>query len=151
MLKSKRKIIILALVAFFITLPLFTEARGLVPCGGYTDSGSREPACTVVDIFYLIARVTNWLIALSGVYAVFQIIGAGFWIVLAQGNEEKIAQKKEALLDAVIGMILVLMAFLFINTAVNGLLRSKCTVDLRDPLTYITIDQNYHDCRQPTK
>lgn len=145
---TKQKILAIVFFSFLLWAPVLVEARGLVPCGGYKADGTREAPCTVVDMFYLVARVTNWLIMMAGVYATFQIIGAGFWLTTTQGNEEAITKRKEAIMQAVIGMILVLMAFLFVNTAVNGLLRSKCKVDLRSPLTYLSIDPNYNDCRK---
>ena len=117
-----------------------TQARGLVPCGGYTDSGKAEPACKFSDIFVIIARVTNWLIAVAGLYAVFQIIVGAFWLVVSQGNEEAISAKKKHITTAIIGMVLAFMAFMLINTVVNFILASQTpgkTVDLTKPLCYL--------------
>src|SRR5258708_36717042 len=147
MLKPKRKTIFLLLccicLLFVVLHPHSVSARGLVPCGGYNADGSAEPRCQVGDIFILIARLTNWLIAMAGVYAAYLIIGAGFWLTVSQGEEEKISQHKKALSNAIVGFVLVLMAFMFVNTVVNYIfLRniSGCKIDLTSPLTYLTID-----------
>jgi hypothetical protein len=148
--KQNLKIISLALFISFFTLfgPQFAAARGLVPCGGYEDDAGtvREPDCTIGLIFIMAARVTNWLIGLAGVFAVYQIIAAGFWLAISQGNEETISQKKKALSNAVIGFVMALMAFMFVNTIVNYLLlrapAKECRLDLTDPLTYLRVEDN---------
>ncbi len=145
---TKQKIFTILFFSFLLWAPVIVDARGLVTCGGYNADGTREAPCTVVDMFYLVARVTNWLISMAGVYAVFKIIGAGFWLTTTQGNDEAITKYKSQMMEAILGMILVLMAFMFVNTTVNGLLRSKCPIDLRSPLTYLSIDPNYNDCRK---
>ena len=130
---------------FFSATPLVSQAAGLVPCGGPT-----EKPCTVEDAFVLIARTTNWLIAMAGIYAVYKIIDHGFWLVTSMGNEESITAHKGGLTDAVVGFVLVLIAFMIINTVVNVLLtrdialknNQNCRLDLTNPLNYLTINQN---------
>ncbi len=146
----KQKLFILFLAFSIITLPFFASARGLVPCGGYTDTGERERPCNVEDIFVLIARTTNWLIAVAGIYAVYKLIFSGWNLIVSMGNEESITKNKGAISNAVVGLVLVLMAYMFINTIVNFMLtRDKATVtnpecrfDLGNPLNYLQIDPN---------
>lgn len=129
-----------------LAVPFGASARGLVPCGGYNKDGTREPVCDVKFTFTLVARATNWLIAMAGVLAVYEIARAALWLVISMGNEESITQNKSALSNAVVGFVLVLMAFLFVNTVVNFLLtrslvsdNPSCKLDLTDPLNYLTI------------
>lgn len=131
----KQKIFLIVALVAFTLFPFVSLGAGLVPCGGPSDPGP----CTVQDFFFMVARVVNWLIMMAGVYATYVIIGAAFWMIVAGGDEEKITQKKQALSNAVVGLTLAMMAFLFINTAVNWLLKSKCAIDLRNPLTYLVI------------
>ena len=141
---SKQKIaqILIALVLVFSFTPIAVQARGLVPCGGYQDDAGtkREPPCTVLDFFVLVATVTNWLISLAGVYAVYQIIFAGFGLVYSTGNEENITKYKNAMFQAVFGFVFVMAAFILINTAVNYILlggdKSKM-IDLTKPACYL--------------
>jgi hypothetical protein len=132
--KQKAFKIIIFSSLFLLAVPFFVHARGLVPCGGYN-----ENPCTVTDIFYLLARVSNWLIMIAGVFAVQRIGLAGFWLVVSAGNEETISTNKKALSHAVVGLVFALLAFLFVNTGVNFLLRSRCKLDLRNPLTYLSV------------
>lgn len=132
---KKQKIILILVVLGLLVFPLVqVHAAGLVPCGG-----DGESPCTVTDFFVAVARVTNFLIAMAGVFAVFQIIGAGFWMVVSQGNEETITAKKSQITTAVVGFVFVLMAYIFVNTAMNLILMSKCKIDLKDPLNYLRI------------
>jgi amino acid transporter len=141
-LKQKKLLLITVLLtAVFFSVPFYSHARGLVPCGGYKDDGTREAPCNVCDVFSIIALVTNWLIAAAGIYAVFQIVNAGFWLVTTMGEEEKITKYKNALTSAVVGFVLVMIAFIIVNTAVNYLLLNgnakNLLVDLRNPFDYL--------------
>lgn len=145
----KSKVLIFSLLLLLI--PFFVSAAGLVPCGGPTES-----PCTVKDVFIIAARVTNTLIALAGIYAVYEIISAGFWLVTTMGNEEAITKNRKRIFQAIVGMVMVMFAYMFVNTAVNFLLLEsagqkikledgtevKCTLNLQDPLNYLVIHYN---------
>ncbi len=151
---SLKKQIFILLASLVLVAPVTAQARGLVPCGGYKDNGSLERPCNIEDIFILIARATNFLIAMAGVVAVYYIVAGGFWLIVSTGNEEDISKRKSQISSAVVGFVLVLMAFMFVNTVVNFLLSrsivtdpkgqgkatTACKFDLTSPLTYLTID-----------
>jgi len=144
-------VILSVTMLFSIATPFFASARGLVPCGGYLDAAGtqREPPCTFLDLFALAAIVTNFLVSMAGVYAVYKIIDGGFGLIISTGNEEKITAKKGEITDAIVGLVLVFMAYMIINTVVNALLTRSiattttpsCGLNLRDPKTYLRIDQ----------
>src|SRR6266446_2070661 len=121
---KQKTIVFLSVILLCFSLPALAEARGLVPCGGYADDlgQQREKPCRVEDIFALIGRVTNWLLSVVGLFAVYNIIASGFYLAISDGDEEKITQKKKALSNSVVGFVLALMAFMFVNTVVNYLL-----------------------------
>lgn len=154
-LKQKKLVfVVLFLVTLFfsVSAPFLASARGLVPCGGYLDAAGtqRERPCGFLDIFALVAIVTNFLVAMAGVYAVYKIIESGFWLIVSAGNEENITKHRGGLTDAITGFVLVLMAYMLINTVVNVLLTRDlvttknltCVLDLRNPQTYLLINQN---------
>lgn len=145
MLKPKHYILVL-LPLLLLAVPFLAEAKGLVPCGGVN-----EDPCDVQDIFILIARVTNFLIALAGMYAVYVILGAAFWMVVSNGNTEAMATQRKTITNAIVGFVFAMMGYLFINTAVNLILLSKCKVDLRNPLMYVIVTDpdNYQGCKKP--
>ena len=135
-----------------LAAPFAVNAAGIVPCGG----PAPESPCTLKDVFVIIARATNMLVALAGIYAVFQIVSAGFWLTTTMGNEEKITQNKKWLTNAIVGFVMTMFAYMFINTAVNYLLleaakNKACKLDLQDPLNYLVIhsDPTKHaECRK---
>jgi len=134
----KKQIKIAILVLALTSAPFFANAAGLVPCGG-TGTGPDAHPCTVLDAFYGVARVTNWLIMMAGVYAVYQFVNAGFWLVASSGDEEKITKYRKSLQSTIVGFFVVVAAYMFMNTAVNILLMSKCKINFASPLTYITL------------
>lgn len=121
-------------------------SKGLVPCGrgsaitadGYA-GGRPDDSCTVRDIFYLFIKVTNYLIFMAGFFATFQIVRASFGMVISQGNPEHTKKDKNAFIYSVIGLCFAFMAFLLVNTVINGILGLKDGTDiLSNPVEYIT-------------
>ena len=133
----------LVFVVALLALPHFAHAAGLVPCGG-TGPTDNHP-CGITDMVYMVARVTNWLILMAGIYAVFQMVNAGFWLVTTAGNEESVAKWRKSLTNTVVGFFIVMGAYMFMNTAVNMILHSKCKIDFANPLMYVTI-QDPNSC-----
>jgi len=141
----KQKLAIIFISLSILSVPMLAQARGLVPCGGYLDDAGtqREPPCDVRYMFILIATVTNWLISTAGIYAVYQIVGGGFFLVITMGNEENIAKHKKTITNAVIGFVFVMIAFIIVNTALNGILLGiskpddPMRIDFTQPLCYL--------------
>ena len=132
---KKQKIIIALLSLTLLLAPAVSMGRGLVPCGGYKADGSLEPVCTVNDFFALAAKLIGFLIAVSGIYAVFWIVVNGIRMVLSQGNEEALSKAKGGLTNAVIGFFIVIISFAIVNTLVKYVF--QVPVDLTNPQCYI--------------
>lgn len=138
--KQKQNLKILGIICL-LTLPSLAGARGLVPCGG-----EGEEPCNIVHVFAIIARVTNWLIMVAGIYASYVIIFGGFNLVTSMGNEESITKNKKQITNGVLGFVFTLMAFMFVYTALNLLLRgaggsdaNKCNIDLTNPISFLKV------------
>lgn len=87
-----------------------SSGGGLVPCG----NDSAHP-CTVGDIFRLIALLTNYLITGAGVFAIVFLVIAGVNMVTSVGNPEKLKSAKNHLTYAIIGLVLVLTAYIIVR------------------------------------
>ena len=135
-LKQKKVIfVVLIFLAMFVFAPALVRSAGLVPCGG-----DGEERCTVVHAFYLIARVTNWLLRVAGLFAVGQIIRTSWGFATAQGDEEAITTGKKSFTNIILGLCITMVAFMVINTIVNLLLLQgvkKCRVDLTKSWEYV--------------
>jgi hypothetical protein len=124
---SKKFIIILVLtVVAFDLFPLAAQAFQLVPCG--MTVSSQHPAtspetapCTFQHLVILLVRMINYLITMAAVVAMYYVLLAGFNLVTAMGNEEKIKKNKEGVAQAVVGFAIILLAFVFVNLLINGL------------------------------
>jgi hypothetical protein len=115
---------------------------GIVNCGnkGNVEDKNVSDACTVEDIFKFMGRLAAILIALAGVVAVFFIVKSGLQMVLAAGDVGAITKARKGLTNAVIGFVLVMIAFLTVNTILKGSLSLglKNGADiLVNPLQYI--------------
>ncbi|HYF05578.1 MAG TPA: pilin [Patescibacteria group bacterium] len=105
-----------------VSTSIITEVakNGLVPCGNPGQS-----KCTIMHIFFLFGRVTNWLIAVAGIFATLQIVRAGFGYAFANGSQEAITAATKGLTQAVVGLVLCLIAYAIVSTILLGLLGIK--------------------------
>ncbi len=130
MLKSKNKIIASIVCTVLAFIPLAASAAGLVPCGG-----DGEHPCSVEDMFTLAAKLISFLLAMSGVYAVFWMVVSAVNMTLSAGNGEAYGKAKTGMTNAIIGFIIVLLAFAIVNTLVNNVFQAH--VNLTNPRCYV--------------
>lgn len=115
----------LAVAAILVgfAIPVFAHAQdpdpsgktGLVPCGSYAN----DP-CEVSDLFDLVIIVTNFMIGMAGIIAVFVIMFAGYSLVVAAGNIEAVTASKKLLVNGVIGFFFIMAAFVITNFLIFG-------------------------------
>lgn len=100
---------------FFVTLflPLLTYGAGLVPCGGPGETPCDDNICFAGA---LIDNVADWFVALAGIFVIFLIIRGGLQMVLSMGSVTAKADARRGISTAVFGYILVLMAWMLVDT-----------------------------------
>jgi len=106
------------LLAFVVTLlPVFVGAQGsetgLVPCDGAD--------CGTDDAIKLANNVIEFLIKMLGVIAVIALVYTGFKMVVSAGNESEWGKAKGMFTNIVIGIIIILSAFLVVDIILEGL------------------------------
>lgn len=89
--------------------------------GTFGDETGLGDADTDTNLRGKIANIINIVLSFLGVIAVIMIITAGYQWMMAGGNEEKVKEAKTRLKNAIIGLALVLLAFIIINYAVGAL------------------------------
>ncbi len=128
-IRGKYKVICVAvLVVFFILLPLaFSYAlTANIPCPpGIACPGTSGTGINSVNDF--IATVINWLIGISfGIAVLFLIIG-GFRYIVSGGDVESAEAAKNTIINAIIGIIIIILSYVIINAVVNLLTRPSGT------------------------
>lgn len=77
----------------------------------------RDPRIAAVELLRL-------LISFIGIIAVIFVIYAGFLWMTAAGSEDKVSRAKSTLKNAIIGLIIILSAFLIVSFVINRMNRS---------------------------
>lgn len=118
-----------------------TDAKGFIQCGnGTVQDGKISDACTIGDLFKTAIYITNFLIAFAGLIAVGAIVFGGFSMVVSAGNTTGLTAARKRLTNGIIGFVIVMIAFLLVNTLLNGPLNIGVrdgTSIFKDPLKYI--------------
>ena len=101
-----KKVISIASLAL-LALPLVASAATsytIENIGGSIGLGTADLKSTVVNVI-------QWVLGILALVAVIMIIIGGFQWMTAAGNEEKIEKAKKVISAAVIGLIIVLLAW----------------------------------------
>lgn len=81
------------------------------------------------DLRTIIARIVKAFMTLLGTVAVLLIIYAGFLWMTAGGNEEQVTKAKKLILNATIGLIIILSAYAISAFVIDSMYRASGTVD----------------------
>ncbi|MBI3231918.1 MAG: hypothetical protein HYZ51_02465 [Candidatus Doudnabacteria bacterium] len=87
--------------------------RLLFPIGGI--SGSQ----TLTGPTGLIYRIVSLLLFVAGALAVVFVIIGGYQYITSAGNEEQSEKGKKTLLNAIIGIVVIVLSYVIINVVVN--------------------------------
>lgn len=111
------------LIYLIVFLAIFIPSLGLAN-GGACDPGPILPKCTCTgncglnDFVVLIANLYKWAVGLVAVVAVFFLIMAGWTLLTAAGNQDKITEGKKSVTTTIVGLLLVLGSWVFTSTIV---------------------------------
>ena len=85
---------------------------------GYGEDVSKElslPSAIEPDVRVTIIRIINYILSFLAIIGVIMIIIGGLTWATAGGNEEKVGKAKKTILSAVIGLAVVLLAWVIVN------------------------------------
>ena len=88
----------------------------IIQCGN-----AGEHCCDVTEFFILINRIINWFLSISGSIAAITFSIAGIKILFNPSKPEQISEGWAMFRKTVIGMIIVLCAWLVVHTVVSAL------------------------------
>jgi len=104
----KRPTLFLLLGILFLIPPAIAAAQGLVPCNG--------PECQACDLVSLADNILDFLVMISAFIAAIMFAVAGLKLATSAGNESKVSQAKEGMTSIIIGFIILLAAWLIVDT-----------------------------------
>ncbi len=114
-------IIVFLVVSFLFLIPAQTQA-GLVPCGASQDDTDTEDVfedqpCQFCHIFVLINNIISFILTrLVPIAAGLMLIIGGFYFLIAGADPGKISQARSIITAVVIGIVVVFVAWVFLNT-----------------------------------
>lgn len=98
-----------------------TGCGGTTPTNGTITIGPPYNATGPQNINELIANITNWVLGIAGAIAVLFIILAGLRYITAHGDSKQTEAAKTALRNAIIGLVIVVLAFFIVQLIVTVL------------------------------
>ena len=109
----KKKFLLLFILSL-VLLPQVTNAVSFFSPASTLGLGTADLQDTVIAII-------QWVLGLIGLVAVVLILYGGFTWMTAGGNEEKVEKAKKIITGAVIGLVIVLIAWAIVIFALNVL------------------------------
>lgn len=113
------KATILTLFFVIIITPVFSEAAGLIPCGG---TGEKE--CDFDGLTELAKNIIDWIVKISVPISAAVFAVAGFKYMTSAVVDQK-AEAKNMMKKVLIGLAFILGAWIIIGTIVKALLNPE--------------------------
>jgi len=107
--------VLLAVTMLFAPLFVTAQLNSHFNCDSST--GLNCTAGTSVNT--LIRTVINWLLGISFAVAVLFLIIGGFWYITSAGNEETAEKGKGTAINAIIGIVIIILSYVIINVVSN--------------------------------
>jgi len=116
--KIQNMLIVIFLVSLFLVpVRVLAICQGpLVPCGGEGNP------CQFCHIFVLINNILNFILTcLTPIIASLILVIGGFYLLTAGPSPEKVSQAKSIITAAVIGIVIIFVAWVFLNTFLDAI------------------------------
>jgi hypothetical protein len=112
-------ILTICLSLALVAAPLLAGAQFQLPDSGGTGlNGGLTGESTLTGLIF---RIINIALAIAGLIAVLFLIIGGFRYITSAGNEESAGQAKKMILNAVIGVIVIILSFVVVRVVSNTL------------------------------
>lgn len=118
-LKTVGLVIVVAFVLAGLAAPAYAQ---IIPCGFNPVNWKPLPNCTLNFLFVMFVRIFYWLLGMAAIVAFLFVVYGGVRMLWASyvgdfGNpEQEVANAKKTIGGALIGLIIILTAWLVVNT-----------------------------------
>jgi len=116
-------------LAFLLTPMFLVHSAGLISCGGYDVSGTVDQ-CHFGDIFETINNIIRGLILIAIPFAALLLSYAGYLYLTSAGDGGKVKKAHEIFKNVGVGLVIMLSAWLIINTILSALVKSEVYSDV---------------------
>ena len=125
---KNKKLLVFIILIFIFALPIFNVCAQTAGSAGskygLTNTAQVAELTETGEVSRpqdIVAKIVGYILAMLGVVFLVQIIFAGYGWMLAGGNEEKIKKAKDKITNSVIGLAIVLLAYI-VSSAIFDLL-----------------------------
>ena len=80
-----------------------------------------NPLGSVTDLTTLIKNAIGWMLSLVGILALGALVWGGVVYITSLGNDAYIKQAKTIIFWAIVGLVIVILAFVILNTVAGFL------------------------------
>ena len=87
--------------------------------GGICDKWNGLNCNDVKDINLLILTVINWVLSITLALDVLFMIFGGFLYITSAGNEDRATKGKNTIINAIIGLVIIILAYFLANVVAN--------------------------------
>ena len=77
----------------------------------------------------LATNLARWILSVMGWLAMIIFIWSGFGLIISLGNAERVATNKKAIIGAVLGIIIIVGAWTFVNLVLLGFVGDESTTN----------------------
>lgn len=118
---SRRLLVGLFLVFAAITLFGITPTLAQNPDVGIEYAENLDLQGGGLDVRVVLAKIVQVLLGFLGIIAVIYVMYAGWLWMTSEGSEDKVIKAKKTLVNAVIGVIIILSAFMIVTWIINSM------------------------------
>ena len=94
----------------------------IVQCGGWLDDGvTRQPACTLCNLFEMISRIINLVIIYGFVIGGMMLVVGGIMMYFRGSSPRMLTGAKSMVKNVIIGIIVMLVSYLIVFTVIHVL------------------------------
>ncbi|MBL8030848.1 MAG: hypothetical protein JNK33_00780 [Candidatus Doudnabacteria bacterium] len=120
----------------------------LVTCGN-ENNGDASSGCKLGDLFNTAARLVNYLFSGAAVVATGGVVYGGFLMVTSAGNPSGQAAGKKAVTNSLIGLAVILVSYVLVQTMFIVVGYSQGGNILKDPGSFVDPNNNSNDLIRP--
>jgi len=102
------------------TTPTSPDLLPIVQCGGWLDDGvTRQPACTLCNLFEMISRIINLVIIYGFVIGGMMLVVGGIMMYFGGSSPRMLTGAKSMVKNVIIGIIVMLVSYLIVFTVIH--------------------------------